>query len=110
MGTAENWLKCTLSMGQFPNEYGVDGMQFDRTPFSFFVPQTYTKSSQTPTRGKPVEGWVKVTVVERQEDLVLVFLPRPTFQNGSYITVKAEQLEGSIPETARTAKQRNGRR
>lgn len=106
----ENWLKCTLTAGLFPNEYGVDGREFDETVFCFFVPQEYTKTDQTPSPGKPVQGWVKVWVVERKGDSVLVFLPRQTFQNGSYVTVKADQLEWSVPETPRTAKQRKGRR
>jgi hypothetical protein len=110
MKNVESWLRCTLSAGQFPNEYGVDGMQFNQEPFSLFVPQMYTKSDQPPTVGKPVKGWVKVSVVERQGDLVLVFLPRPTFQNGPYVTVKPEQLEGNLSETPRASKQRNGRR
>lgn len=106
MKTTENWLKVTLTAGMFPNERGIDGRQFNEKVFSCFVPEEYTKSDQTPTAGNPVQGWVKVSVVERQGNLVLVFLPRQTFQNGFYVTVKVDQLERSVPETAPPRKQR----
>lgn len=62
----ETWLRCTLSLGQFPGEYGVDGKQYDGTPFSLFLPREYTKSDQAPTGGYTAPGWVKATVVKHR--------------------------------------------
>ncbi len=85
----------------------MDGKQYDGTPFSLFLPREYTKSDQAPTGGYTAPGWVKATVVKRQGDLVLVLLPRATFQNGPYVTVRPEQLESGVAPAAKAARQGN---
>jgi hypothetical protein len=102
----ENWLKCTVSIGQFGSEYGVDGVQFNDKPFSLFVPKDSVKFSEEPSKEKPVPGWVRVQIVSRDEDMILVLLPRPTFQSGPYVTVKPDQLEKPVKkEPARRQRQ-----
>jgi hypothetical protein len=106
----ENWLSCTISSGQFAKEFGVDGHQFNGRVFSLFVPGEVVEYRQAPTKEQPTPGWVRVEVLEIQGDLVLVRLPRETFQNGAFITVKAEQLRTPPSLPRRTKKPRNGPR
>ncbi|HEY8505428.1 MAG TPA: hypothetical protein VIL46_12670 [Gemmataceae bacterium] len=94
----ENWLKCTITPGQFPGELGVDGKQHDGTPFSFFAPKTAVRYDREPEGNKTVPGSVKVEVTDRRGDLILVRLPRQTFQGGLFVTVKENQLEDPLPK------------
>jgi hypothetical protein len=93
----ETWLRCLVSPGMFDNEIGVDGRQFDGSVFSFFGPDDAVEPEQELTREKSVPGWVRVEILDRKGDLVLVKLPRQTFQNGAYITVTADQLQTRAP-------------
>jgi hypothetical protein len=80
----KNWLACTVSRGQFVSlEYGVEGTQFDGSPFGLFAPVGTVKFPEPPTKGKSVAGWVLVDILQRKGDLVLVGLPRETFQGGA---------------------------
>jgi hypothetical protein len=107
----ENWLSCNLSLGQFEGEFGVDGEQYDKTPFSLFVPASAAKYDKPPRGNNKAPGWVKVEVLERKGDLILVRLPRQTFQGPPFITVREDQLEKSVPQPKRaTAKPRHGSR
>src|SRR5262245_29732245 len=92
----EAWLSCTLSPGLFSHEFGVDGEQFDGKPFSLFVPANTVKYEQEPKKGGS-PGWVRVGIMQKEGPIVLVRLPRQTFQNGPFVTVKAEQLETITP-------------
>lgn len=102
----ETWLECEISSGQFEGERGVDGKQHDGTPFSFFAAADSVKSEKAPTNGKTVRGWVKVEVLQREGDLVLVRLPRQTFQGGPFVTVNASQLETPPPKKKQPSKKR----
>jgi hypothetical protein len=93
----QGWVRCSISLGQFGDEYGVDGHEHDDTPFSLFAPRDAVKFEAAPTRDKSVPGAVLVDVIERKGNLVLVRLPRPTFQAGYFVTVKPDQLEGQSP-------------
>jgi hypothetical protein len=107
----ENWLKCTLVPGQFPGEYGVDGVQSNEKPFSLFVPANAVKFDKAPAKDKAVPGWVRVEVLDRKDDLLLVHLPRQTFQGGPFITVNVSQLETPPPAPKKpTSKPRNALR
>jgi hypothetical protein len=107
----ENWLRCNLSPGQFDGEFGVDGAQHDGKTFSLFAPKPSIKFDEEPTKEKVSPGWVKVQVLQQQENLVLVRLPRQTFQSGYFVTVNSSQLEHPLPaRKAATAHRRNGRR
>jgi hypothetical protein len=102
----ENWLRCKLYPGQFEGEFGVDGLQHDGTAFSLFAPKTSIKVDDQPTGDKDTLGWVKVQVLDRRDDLALVKLPRQTFQNGHFVTVKVSELERPLPAPKATAGRR----
>jgi|GEM_PF-1277200 len=89
----ETWLRCGVSPGMFDHELGVQGQQFDGSEFSLFAPkETVDHGDRELIRGQTVPGLVRVKPVERRDDQILVELPGETFQNGYFITVKADQL------------------
>jgi hypothetical protein len=75
----------------FSHEIGIDGRQFDGSVFSLFAPKEAVDHGDQPLQ-EAVEGLLRVQVLARKGDLVLVQLPGETFQNGYFITVKADQL------------------
>lgn len=87
------WLDCEITQGQFTGEYAVKARMFDETEFSLFVPKNYLIFSEEPSLDKPVNGMISVYVTDQKDDLVLINLPRPTFENGRSITVKESQLK-----------------
>ncbi len=87
------WLGCEISQGQFTGEYAVTARMFDDTEFSLFVPKDCLDFSEEPSVNKSVSGMISVSVAAKKDDLVLVNLPRPTFENGRSITVKESQLK-----------------
>ncbi|MBA7484314.1 hypothetical protein ES707_19839 [subsurface metagenome] len=89
----EKWLECTISPGQFTGEFAVQGKMFDATEFSLFAPKEDLQFDSQPSWDKPVHGSIRVTVSAQEEDLLLINLPRPTFENGQVITVKKNQVK-----------------
>lgn len=90
-----NWLKCTIFPGQFTGEYAVQGELFDNTGFSLFAEQEDLEFSDEPTFESPVKGWIRIEPGLQKNDLLLVTLPKPTFENGQTITVKMSQVRNS---------------
>ena len=82
------WLPCSVSPGQFPNEYAISGTQHNGKGFSLFAPASAVY--QIPDRE---EGFLQIRVVDRKNDLVLIRLPAQTFENGQHITVQAALLQ-----------------
>lgn len=91
----EKWLECTISPGQFTGEFAVQGRMFDSTEFSLFAPEKDLRFSENPSPDKPVQGFIRVVTGLSKDDLLLVSLPRPTFENGRTITVKIDQVKES---------------
>ncbi len=90
----EEWLECTISVGQFTGEFAVQGKMFDSTVFSMFAPEEDLRfSKEKPTGNEHVEGTVRVIPLDEKEDLMFVALPRPTFENGQTITVQKKQIK-----------------
>ena len=88
------WLNCKISSGQFTGEYAVRGEMFNAKEFSLFAPKKDLKfDEETVKKGKTVEGSISVTKLQAKDDLVLVALPQPTFENGQTITVKSSQVK-----------------
>jgi hypothetical protein len=83
------WLPCSVSPGQFPSEYAVAGVQHNGKPFSLFAPRAMVLAPPS----EEGQGLVRVEVVGRRDDLVLVRLPAETFENGQYVTVTAGELQ-----------------
>ena len=88
----EDWLNCTISEGQFSGEFAVQGEMFDSTGFSLFLPENDLFFSKPPKGDEHIKGAIRVRVLDQKDDLILVELPQPTFENGQAITVKANQV------------------
>ncbi len=91
----EGKLNCRVFPGQFSDEYGVQGVLHDNRNFDLFAPRKYVKPNKgqgEPKHGEPVKGIIQVILGPEKNDLILVTLPRPTFENGQTITVKKSQL------------------
>jgi len=88
----KNWLKCMIFPGQFTGEYAVQGKLFDGTGFSLFAEKEDLEFSREPTFEKPVEGWIHIELGPQKDDLLLITLPQPSFENGQTITVRTEQV------------------
>jgi hypothetical protein len=94
----QTWVRCSISSGQFSDEVAVEGRQFDGKLFSLIVPDDFVDAEgQSIGMDEAVEGWIRADKIERKDDLVLVRLPRHTFQNGPFVTVTSKQLR-STPE------------
>jgi hypothetical protein len=86
-------LRCRVYPGQFSVEYAVGVRQSDGSEVSLFVPLDFVDCAGIPASDRPLSGWIRVQLVEKQGELALVYLPRQTLENGQYITVEANQLE-----------------
>ena len=93
----KKWLRCTIFPGQFSSEYAIQGRLFDNTGFSLFAEKEDLdlEFGGEPTFDKPVEGWIRIEIGPQKDDLLLVTLPHPSFENGQVITVKANQIRDS---------------
>ena len=89
----DHWLRCHVYPGQFSVEYAVSVRQADGSDVSLFVPQDFIDSDGVPAADRPSPGWIRVSLIQKQGELALICLPRQTLENGSYITIPADQLE-----------------
>lgn len=89
----ELWLRCSVSEGQFSDEFAVSAQTFDEGEFSLFVPDEFVELEGSLDEQQSVPGWVRVDVLDQKDDLVLVRLPRQTLENGRSVTVRRSQLE-----------------
>jgi hypothetical protein len=89
------WLKCTVSVGQFPQEYSVRGKLFDGTAFSLFAPVGDVTVEGEVTRGRWIDGWVRVATGSQKDDRILVALPQPALENGQIISVKIDDIRSA---------------
>lgn len=87
------WLVCKISPGQFSGEFAVEGITFDGTGFSLFAPRDHLMFDGEPSADKPIDGLIEVSIGDSNDELCLVNLPRPTFENGKSVTVKRGQLQ-----------------
>ncbi len=86
------WLRCMVSVGQFPQEYSVRGSLFNGTPFSLFAPVGDVDPEGEVRQGKWINGWIRVATGDRKGDCVLVALPQPALENGQIISVKIDDI------------------
>ncbi|MGI8980057.1 MAG: hypothetical protein ACR2FY_12610 [Pirellulaceae bacterium] len=89
------WLMCNVSRGQFSDEFAVRGADYEGEEFSLFVRPKFLALTQPPSADDEVSGFLCVIELERRDGLCLIRLPGQTFENGSTITVRDEQLEAS---------------
>ncbi|MBN1816346.1 MAG: hypothetical protein JW828_03240 [Sedimentisphaerales bacterium] len=85
------WLECKISEGMFTGEYQVVGKLYNQTAFSLFAEKEDLKFEAEPD-GTPVDGKIRVVLLEQKEDRSLVALPQPALENGAYITVPSESV------------------
>ena len=93
MVTAE--LCCRLYPGQFSSEFAVIVESFNRRSSSLFAPREDVQYDREPSEDEPTEGWLRVKVLQRAGNNVLVQLPQTTIENGSYLAVRRDQLRFS---------------
>ena len=85
-------LFCKISKGQFSGEVAVQGKLYNSEDFSLFAPIECVEFDSELNEDSYVDGSISVDVLDNKDDLVLVSLPQPAFENGQTITVKKEQL------------------
>lgn len=90
------WLDCTISPGQFSGEFAVRGELFNDAGFSLFVEEEYVRFRDEPVVDKPVQGFVRITTLQKEDDLCLVALPQSTMENGCSVTVKSDKVKDSV--------------
>jgi hypothetical protein len=83
----------------FSGEYTVEGTTWNGVGFSLFAP-AYDVEVPTEHLQSPIEGQIRVQIVEEKGELVLVMLPRQTLENGRYVTVTRHQLREHSPQAA----------
>jgi hypothetical protein len=86
------WLNCTISSGQFSDEFAVSGRDFQGNGFSFFAPANCVRPNSAPPEGAEAPARVLVVILGQRDDLTLVQLPATTFDNGATVTVREDQL------------------
>ena len=90
----ENWLSCEISQGQFTGEFAVQAKMFDSSAFSLFALREDLQFDEKELENSNrVQGLIRILPLKKEGDLVLVALPRPTFENGRTITVNASQIQ-----------------
>jgi hypothetical protein len=98
---AQRWLRCKISPGQFSEEYAVSARDYQNVQFSLFVNESFVEH-ECPEISEGVEcnGRLLVIVLDEKQDLALIRLPGRTFENGSTVTVRDNQLESVAPSHA----------
>jgi hypothetical protein len=61
-----------LYPGQFSSEFAVVVASFSGEEFSLFASQDDVRADREPSDDEPVDGWLKVKVLERDGDHVLI--------------------------------------
>ena len=82
-------MRCKISVDQdSPWMFRVRAALFDGTPLSFKTEKGNVELSDPITEESPsVDGWVHVTHVGQQHDLVLIVLPSPSLEFGKNVNV-----------------------
>jgi hypothetical protein len=88
-------LCCQLYPGQFSSEFAVIVESFNGRSYSLFAPREDVKHDREPSQDEPTEGWLRIKVLQREGNNVLVQLPQSTLENGSYLSVRRDQLRFS---------------
>ncbi len=89
----QTWLQCDVTPGQFTGEYVVTAQDFQDSIFSLFVPEKYVECDSESIEGRSVRGWLKVELLDKNDSLALVQLPRLPLENGQTVTVSLEKLD-----------------
>jgi len=81
------WLRCkNWRDGLFPTEYALECESEDRTPFTLFADKSVVRKQQD-------EVFLKVTLLDREGDRVVVLLPSDPYEIPTRIVlVRADQI------------------
>lgn len=85
-------LRCVLFPGQFSSEFAVVVKVASGREFSLFSNHDDVVFQEPPTNHQSVEGWIRVDIVEIENERCLVRLPQTTLENGQFVTVLKSQL------------------
>lgn len=85
-------LKCTVTHSETPGMYLVRGTLYDNTSFSVKTEQHNVELNDPLTEQGVVDGWMQVTQLAKQGDLVSIALPSSTIEFGKYVNVKEWSL------------------
>jgi hypothetical protein len=85
MKLEEAWLKCNISEGLLPEEFAVSCKNIDNDYFSFFVGKSLIDLTISS---------VKVNVLDRKGNIILVFLPTMPIENrGRTVRVSKDDIK-----------------
>jgi len=87
------WLICLASPGQFSDEVAIHGIDYAGNEFELFTSRRFVRFEHDPSSEKEVDARLQTVLLESKDNLCLIQLPGQTFDNGSSITVRADQLE-----------------
>ena len=87
----EAWLKCFVGPGQFSDEFAVKIKLSNGLISSLFASSGDVQVEDQNNEGE-VRAKLRITKIDEKDDLALIQLPHPTFENGQTITVKKTQL------------------
>jgi hypothetical protein len=93
----ESCLRCSVSPGQFSGEYAISASQSNGEPFSLFADEELVDIDGG---NGPGEGWLRVEVMDRRGEDVLVRLPSPSLEGGQFVTVRSNQLSARCVPTS----------
>jgi hypothetical protein len=82
----------------FSNEFAVVVEDFEGQNFSLFAPRVKVRVDREPTHDEPVDGWMKVQLLERAGNVIVVWLPDTTMEGCQYLSVRLDQL-AEVPES-----------
>ncbi len=92
-------LRCTLFPGQFSSELAVVIRSLSGRQYSLFAQISDCECVHLPMGNRPVEGFIRVSVLQCERGSCVIRLPYTTLENGQYITVAANQLDKTPSET-----------
>ena len=94
--TVMTWLKCKVSLGQFPSECAIRATDFQGRGFSIFVPMKDLVFPRVPTDNAIIasdDGLVRVEVLDRSNGLALIKLPNSALETDQQtVTVVSSEI------------------
>lgn len=90
------FLRCHISPGLFSGEFAITGETPVGEEFSLFASEEDV-DFDAPVVEAAVQGWVRVVILDGDDDLLLVRLPAKTFENGPTVTVRRSQVQERKP-------------
>lgn len=88
-------IACEVALGMFRDERAVEINLPGEGRIAALVDKNDVQVAREPEPGQTVPGRLRVSVVERHDDTVLVDLPRPSFAAGQRLRVPKALLEGA---------------